>query len=117
LVLDEGREHLYVLTRFQNSIVAVDTETRAVVQTIAMMNPEPASIVAGRPFLYDAKNPNPCPPDVVGVCNMLDFDPLKGPMTTQSLRGLENAGPVHWRGDRTGDSTGGDTYRVAPWPH
>jgi DNA-binding beta-propeller fold protein YncE len=27
---------------------------------------------------------------------------LKGPMTTQSLRGLANHGPMHWRGDRTG---------------
>jgi DNA-binding beta-propeller fold protein YncE/mono/diheme cytochrome c family protein len=26
----------------------------------------------------------------------------KGPMTTQSLRGLDNAGPMHWRGDRNG---------------
>jgi len=27
---------------------------------------------------------------------------LKGPMTTQSLRGMANHGPMHWRGDRTG---------------
>jgi DNA-binding beta-propeller fold protein YncE len=27
---------------------------------------------------------------------------MKGPMTTQSLRGLANHGPMHWRGDRTG---------------
>jgi hypothetical protein len=32
------------------------------------------------------------------------FHPLKGPMTTQSLRGMANAGPMHWRGDRTGAS-------------
>jgi DNA-binding beta-propeller fold protein YncE len=30
------------------------------------------------------------------------FGALKGPMTTQSLRGLANHGPMHWRGDRTG---------------
>ncbi len=34
------------------------------------------------------------------------FDPsfhgMKGPMTTQSLRGMANHGPMHWRGDRTG---------------
>ncbi|MEM8608462.1 MAG: hypothetical protein AAGF92_15240 [Myxococcota bacterium] len=30
------------------------------------------------------------------------FDALKGPMTTQSLRGMDNHGPMHWRGDRTG---------------
>jgi DNA-binding beta-propeller fold protein YncE/cytochrome c peroxidase len=27
---------------------------------------------------------------------------LKGPMTTQSLRGLDNHGAMHWRGDRNG---------------
>ncbi len=32
-----------------------------------------------------------------------EFHPMKGPMTTQSLRGLENMGPQHWRGDRQGD--------------
>jgi hypothetical protein len=29
-------------------------------------------------------------------------NPLKGPMTTQSLRGLDNHGAMHWRGDRNG---------------
>jgi hypothetical protein len=28
--------------------------------------------------------------------------PLKGPMVTQSLRGMANHGAMHWRGDRTG---------------
>src|SRR5262249_8846373 len=31
-----------------------------------------------------------------------NFHPMKGPMTTQSLRGMQNHGPMHWRGDRTG---------------
>ena len=30
-----------------------------------------------------------------------DFHPMKGPMTTQTLRGLSNLDPLHWRGDRT----------------
>jgi DNA-binding beta-propeller fold protein YncE len=30
------------------------------------------------------------------------FHPMKGPMTTQSLRGMANHGSMHWRGDRTG---------------
>ena len=33
------------------------------------------------------------------------FKPMKGPMTTQSLRGMANHGPMHWRGDRTGGYT------------
>jgi DNA-binding beta-propeller fold protein YncE len=39
--------------------------------------------------------------------------PLKGPMTTQSLRGLANHGPMHWRGDRTG---GTDASRLVVLP-
>ncbi len=31
-----------------------------------------------------------------------NLHPLKGPMVTQSLRGLANAAPFHWRGDRFG---------------
>lgn len=29
------------------------------------------------------------------------FHPMKGPMTTQTLRGLNGLDPLHWRGDRT----------------
>ena len=36
-----------------------------------------------------------------------DFHPMKGPMTTQSLRGMANHGPMHWRGDRTGGNDAG----------
>ena len=58
-------------------------------------------------------NPNPTPSDpefpLLGFLPGLQpFDPLKGPMTTQSLRGMKNAGPMHWRGDRTGGASGGD---------
>jgi YVTN family beta-propeller protein len=34
------------------------------------------------------------------------FHPMKGPMSTQSLRGLMGNGPMHWRGDRTGVARG-----------
>ena len=30
------------------------------------------------------------------------FHPLKGPMATQTLRGMRGNGPLHWRGDRMG---------------
>ena len=32
------------------------------------------------------------------------FHPMKGPMCTQSFRGMRGNGPLHWRGDRTGVS-------------
>lgn len=40
-----------------------------------------------------------------------DYMALKGPMTTQSLRGMANHGPMHWRGDRTG---GNDALSAQP---
>jgi DNA-binding beta-propeller fold protein YncE len=39
-------------------------------------------------------------PAVAGV--FAAYMPVKGPMTTQSLRGLDNHGAMHWRGDRNG---------------
>ncbi len=46
---------------------------------------------------------NPLTPAFVIPSAIKDFHPHKGPMTTQSLRGLVNMGPEHWRGDRQGD--------------
>ncbi len=53
----------------------------------------------GAPSGVQASNPNPF---VLGapLANLL-FHPLKGPMTTQTLRGMADMGPMHWRGDRT----------------
>jgi YVTN family beta-propeller protein len=33
------------------------------------------------------------------------FHPMKGPMTTQTLRGLQGGDPLHWRGDRANFQT------------
>jgi len=38
-----------------------------------------------------------------------NFQPMKGPMTTQSLRGMANHGPMHWRGDRNGNNEAGES--------
>ncbi len=37
-----------------------------------------------------------------------EFHPMKGPMTTQSFRGMKGNGPLHWRGDRTGVTADAD---------
>jgi DNA-binding beta-propeller fold protein YncE len=47
----------------------------------------------------DPVTPNPLPFKIDAPDH--EFHPLKGPMTTQSLRGLANDGSMHWRGDRT----------------
>jgi hypothetical protein len=36
-----------------------------------------------------------------GSGNPTDFHPMKGPFTTQTLRGLADSGALHWRGDRS----------------
>lgn len=45
------------------------------------------------------ENPLEIDPILSGITP--DFRALKGPMSTQSLRGMANQGPMHWRGDRT----------------
>jgi YVTN family beta-propeller protein len=37
----------------------------------------------------------------LNITNTAVFHPMKGPMTTQTLRGLNALDPLHWRGDRT----------------
>jgi DNA-binding beta-propeller fold protein YncE len=140
LVLDEPRGRLYALTRFNNSVAMVAIASKAQLASYSLHNPEPANVVNGRPFLYDAFNTssngeascsschvfgdfdslawdlgnplgatlsNPNPDGPIGASSNF-FEPMKGPMTTQSLRGLANHGPMHWRGDRTFAHSGGN---------
>lgn len=61
-------------------------------------NPRDSVVVNPNPFLF---RPPGLPEPI--------FPGMKGPMTTQTLRGLAGHGPMHWRGDRTGGSEpGGD---------
>ncbi|WP_437758567.1 beta-propeller fold lactonase family protein [Sorangium sp. So ce1389] len=53
-------------------------------------NPDGTALVNPGPFCTDLFGQDPT------------LHPMKGPMTTQSLRGMANHGPMHWRGDRTG---------------
>ncbi|WP_272420370.1 YncE family protein [Polyangium jinanense] len=137
LVLDETRNRLYVLTRFDNKIAVVNPTTKSVIARVPMYNPEPPSVTEGRQYLYDARfsssngesscaschvfgdfdslawdlgNPDETTTPMPGPVRLVlpeffqtfdNLDSLKGPMTTQSLRGMANHGPMHWRGDRT----------------
>ena len=147
VVLDETRGRLYVLTRFDNGLSVVNTASNQEISHLTLFNPEPAHVVNGRRFLYDAtltssrgdsscalchvfgdfdglawdlgnpdevvvSNPNPFATVTVGNITVRlrptdpppVFHPMKGPMSTQSLRGLAGNGPMHWRGDRVGAS-------------
>ncbi|MBX3463840.1 MAG: YncE family protein [Planctomycetes bacterium] len=43
----------------------------------------------------------PAQPFPFSLLSLSAFHPMKGPMTTQTLRGLAGTGVLHWRGDRT----------------
>ncbi len=140
VVLDPTRNLAYVATRLDNGISVVNTAAATMSETahVRMFNPEPADIVNGRPFLYDAlltssrgdsscagchifgdmdhlawdlgnpdenstANPNRYSPEAPNFGRTARFHPLKGPMTTQTLRGMRGQGPLHWRGDKTGN--------------
>jgi DNA-binding beta-propeller fold protein YncE len=141
LVLNEAKNRLYVLTRFADRVEVIDLNTNAAVETHALHNPEPAKVVTGRPFLYDANltsgngetscsschtfgdmdhlawnlgNPdeivtnNTIPDAVPGQPHADTFHPMKGPMTTQTLKGMATHGAMHWRGDRVDGFFGTD---------
>jgi DNA-binding beta-propeller fold protein YncE len=162
LALDEARGRIYVMTRFDNAVKVIDLAARQEIAALPLPNPEPASVVQGRPLLYDAThnsgngeaacaschifgdnddlawdlgNPDdivrksPIPgnltdPLAVTASKLLfgfrgaingtgkadDFHPMKGPMTTQTLRGLVNSGAMHWRGDRSNGAFGEDAF-------
>jgi len=138
IVLNAANTRGYVFTRFDNSVSVLDLSTAQEIDHLPVYNPEPAGIVNGRQFLYDAaftssngeascsschvfgdldslawdlgdpsgevaSNPLPFRIGPLGIDP--DFHPLKGPMTTQSLRGMANHGAMHWRGDRNGGPT------------
>jgi YVTN family beta-propeller protein len=162
VILDEARGLLYAATRFDDAVKVVNLQSRAEMVRLAMPNPEPRSVIEGRPMLYDATgfsgngeascaschifgdmddlawdlgNPDgtvtksTIPINLGGLLNFLitanstglssplngsnqptDFHPMKGPFTTQTLRGLRNSGAMHWRGDRSTGPMGTDPF-------
>jgi DNA-binding beta-propeller fold protein YncE len=133
LALDETHGRLYVLARFDNTVRVIDTTTKATLETHWLHNPEPTTLVEGRPFLYDAQissgngetacaschifgdldslawdlgdpdaavTTNSQPEAIPILPDQPTFHPMKGPMTTQTLRGMATHGALHWRGDR-----------------
>ncbi|HWX41670.1 MAG TPA: hypothetical protein VN345_11020, partial [Blastocatellia bacterium] len=129
LAIDDPRGRLYVLNRFDQALSIVDVKARAETGRVPIgsFNPEPQSVRDGRRFLYDgslsAHGDLACASchlnghrdglawdlgDPKGQLQTQSgsgfstFHPMKGPMTTQSLRGIIGTEPFHWRGDRAG---------------
>jgi YVTN family beta-propeller protein len=129
LALDADRNRLFVINRTDMSLMTVDVadpNSMAVTSVTRLFNPEPINVTAGRHFLYGTefsmKNDvscaschidgdkdaeiwdlgNPAGPVEAGPPNMADPSnhPLKGPMATQTLKGMASHLPLHWRGDK-----------------
>jgi DNA-binding beta-propeller fold protein YncE len=157
LVLDEARGRLYVATRFDNGVSAVDLGTRQETAHLLLATPESQAIIAGRRFLYDATvsssngeascaschifgntdhlswdlgNPDGdvtvtpiniklgqggAGTQINGSGDITALHPMKGPMATQTLRGMVNHGAMHWRGDRVAGFFGTDTRTAPPF--
>jgi YVTN family beta-propeller protein len=127
LALNSTANTLYSLNTISNTISIIPTSLKAVASEIPVgTDPTPAAVKAGRGFLYDAKLSG----TGTGACASCHIDsemdhiawnlgdpaadltsfvqdgqtflyhPMKGPMTTQTLRGLLNLAPYHWRGDK-----------------
>jgi YVTN family beta-propeller protein len=130
VIADPLRPRLYVLGRFHNQLQTLSTANFSSVALSSIgFDPTPDAIVNGRKFFYggftsghgdqacaschlfgdmdnlawELGNPQgtmaPAPPNMIDP-QLQGFHPMKGPMVTQSLRGLLNTGVLHWRGDR-----------------
>lgn len=126
LALNAAARTLYALDEVSNTISIINTSQMVKSGEVPVgTDPTPTTIKQGRGFLYDAKLSG----NGTGACaschvdadmdhlawnlgnpdgnmtylnqngHVFAFHPMKGPMTTQTLRGLLNLSPYHWRGD------------------
>jgi YVTN family beta-propeller protein len=146
LVLDEGRQLLYVLNKISNSVTVIGTGSGTVLAEVAVGSNqhESADVREGRGFLFDARlsgngtiscatchldadldglawdlgDPGGSLVTVMGA-NLSahqpallprEMHPMKGPMTTQTLRAMIAGAPFHWRGDRATLQTFNPTF-------
>lgn len=126
ILINQGGDQVYVLNKFEGSISTISySEDRELYRT-AFFDPTPTAIKTGRKHLYnthlgsgngtiscaschvdgkwdrlawDLGDPSGEMESVEGI----DFHPLKGLKTTQSLIDIigKGEGLLHWRGDRT----------------
>ena len=127
LALNATAGILYSLNRISNTISIISASPFQESTEISVgTDPTPSAVKAGRGFLYDAKlsgtgtgacaschidaemdhlawnlgDPTGSMTTFVQNGQTFRFHPMKGPMTTQTLRGLLNLAPYHWRGDK-----------------
>jgi YVTN family beta-propeller protein len=128
LALHGASSTLYVVNRISNTLSVVDTANAAAVAelNVGSFDPTPTAIRVGRGFLYNAMlsgrgtsscaschvdaeidllawdlgDPGGNMQTVTNSGQTFNMHPMKGPLTTQTLKGLRNTEPLHWRGDK-----------------
>jgi len=130
LVTSPDGTRLYVLDRFEGAVSVVSTGASMEIARISFHDSTPSTVKAGRPFLYDTHLTSglgqascaSCHVDgrsdriawdignpqgsvkafdqrcEVGGC--ISWNPMKGPMTSQTLVGIIGNEPFHWRGEK-----------------
>lgn len=126
LALDDARGQLYVLDRIESRLVSVDLSDDSWAEFALGYDPTPPEVALGRALFYDGEGSSAHGDVSCASCHVFGgmdniswdlgdplgdfipppqqfgngFHPMKGPMATQSLKGLETLAPLHWRGDR-----------------
>ncbi len=131
VALDEARNRLYVYHRFTSTLGVVKLGDYSLTTQSLGFDPTPQDVLDGRPVFYETEDASAhgdlscaschvfggldgiawdlgdptassmIPPASDPFNLMPDFHPMKGPMTTQSLKGLAGTEPLHWRGDKS----------------
>jgi DNA-binding beta-propeller fold protein YncE len=129
VVVDDARSRIYVVGRYRNELQTISADSLVQMSRVAIgMDPTPDDIVHGRRMFYggfgsahgdqscatchvfgdvdglgwDLGDPNGgfVDPPVPNPLGLAGFHPMKGPLLTQTLKGMTGTEPFHWRGDR-----------------
>ena len=130
LVASPSGAAIYVLNRFEASVSTISTATLLETSRVMLHDATPAVAKAGRKFIYDTHLTSglghvSCATchvdsrsdriawdlgDPAGAVELFDetcqvpgcinWHPMKGPMTTQTLVGIIGTEPFHWRGEK-----------------
>ena len=130
LVMHPAGPYLYALNRFEGSLSTIATGTHIEIARVALHDPTPSTVKAGRRFLYDTHETSGLGQLSCATCHVdgrsdriawdlgnpqgsvklfdqtcqvpgcVSWHPMKGPLTTQTLVGIIGTEPFHWRGEK-----------------
>ncbi len=139
IVIDDASSRAYVMNKFDGSISVLNTGTRSEIGRVAFFDPTPADIKAGRPHLYDTHETSGLGQISCASCHVdartdrlawdlgdpsgemtsrrasdgqvYNFNPIKGPMKTQTFQDIVGVPAMHHIGDKDGLGDFADSFR------